>query len=286
MTRKLLTAVLLGGLCAPLWAADTPAEKPNEEKPIVVPIELLPSRHFVVKVSFDGKKTYRFILDTGAPLTIVNSKTAKAAGLTKKASGGGLLGMLGGGMNQVIVPTLTIGGVTADKTTAVVMDHPTVGAISDAFEKDSGPIEGLIGFPFFARYAMTVDYQKKELTFTPNGYQPGDYMEDMMNSLMNLDERNKPRAVKPTGVWGFEVDKAKYDEADGVTVTAVYAGGPAAKAGLKEGDRLLTVDGRWTDSVGDTAIATSMVKTGATVPVVVKRDDKEETLKVTPVVGR
>lgn len=286
MTRKLL-AVLLGLAAAvPAVAQDKKDPPKGDDKPIVVPIELLPSRHFVVKVSLDGNGPYRFILDTGAPLTIVNSRTAKAAGLTKKAGGGGLLGMLGGGPNQVSVPVMDIGGVKAEKTTAIVMDHPTVEAISEAFKKDSGPIEGLIGFPFFARYAMTVDYQKQELTFTPNGYKPGDYMADLTDSLMKMDEKNKPRVVKPAGVWGFEVGKEKGDEKDGVTVKAVYADGPAAKAGVKTGDRLLTVDGRWTDTVGDAAVATSLVKPGKGVAVVVLRDGKEVTMTVTPAVGR
>ena len=288
MTRFKLLALLVGFAALPAAAQDKPKEKDPpkaDDKPIVVPIEILPSRHFVVLVKFDDKGPYRFILDTGAPLTIVNSKTAKDAGLTKKAGGGGLMGAFGG-LNQVTVPVMDIGGVKAEKTTAVVMDHPTVAAISEAFKKDAGPVEGLIGFPFFARYSMTVDYQKKELTFTPNGYKPGDYMADMMDSLTKLDEKNKPRAVKPTGVWGLEVDKEKDDEKDGVAVKAVYSDGPAAKAGVKAGDRLLTVDGRWTDSVGDAAIATSLVKTGKAVPVVVLRDGKEVKLTLTPAVGR
>ncbi len=288
MLRKLL-AILLGLATLPAVAQDkpTPKDEPKKpEAPIVVPIELLPSRHFVVQVMLDGKGPYRFILDTGAPLTIINSKTAKEAGLTKKAGGGGLMGMLGGGMNQVEVPTMELGSVKAAKTTAVVMDHPTVQAISDAFKKESGPVEGLIGFPFFARYSMTVDYQKKELTFTPNGYKPGDYMADMMASISDVEKLNKPRVVKPTGVWGLDVAKEKDDDKDGVTVKAVYADGPAAKAGVKAGDRLLTVDGRWTDSPGDAAIATSLVKAGKAVPVVVLRDGKETTLTVTPAVGR
>lgn len=284
--KRILFALLLGFAAElPAVAQDKNPEPPKAEAPIVVPIELLPSRHFVVQVMLDGKGPYRFILDTGAPLTIVNQKTAKEAGLTKKAGGGGLMAMLGT-MNQVLVPTMEIGSVKADKTTAVVMDHPTVQAISDAFKKDSGPIEGLIGFPFFARYSMTVDYQKKELTFIPNGFKPGDYLNDMMNSLSDVDKLNKPRVVKPAGVWGLEVVKEKDDEKDGVTVKAVFADGPAAKAGVKAGDRLLTVDGRWTDTVGDAAVATSLVKAGKGVPVVVLRDGKEKTLTVTPAVGR
>ena len=266
-------------------AEDKPLPKPDD-KTIVVPIELLPSRHFVVQVMLNGKGPYRLILDTGAPLTIINTRIAKDAGLTKKSGGGGgILGMLTSGLNQIQVAKMQVGDVLAEKSGAVVMDHPTVAAISDAFKDDSGPIDGIVGFPFFARFAMTVDYQKKELTFKPNGYKPGDYMQDLQNSLMKIEERNKPRSVAAAGLWGFTIEKEKSDDADGVTVKTVFADSAAAKGGLKAGDRLLTIDGRWTDSVGDAALATSLVKAGRTVAVVVKREGKEVKLTVTPTTG-
>ena len=193
--------------------------------------------------------------------------------------------MLGGGLNQIQVAKMQVGDVIADKSGAVVMDHPTVTAISEAFEKESGPIDGIIGFPFFARFAMTVDYQKKEVTFKPNGYKPGDYMKDLMDSMSKLEEKNKPRIIAPAGLWGFTVDKEKMDDAEGVTVKTVYAESAAAKGGLKSGDRLLTIDGRWTDTIGDTTLAASLVKPGTAVTVVVKRDNKEVKLIITPTIG-
>ncbi len=285
--KHFLAAVVLAGVALPCPADDKPKDLPAAMKPIVVPMEMLPSRHFVVPVTLNGKGPYRMILDTGAPLTLINSKAAKASELTKKTGGGGgLMGMLGGGLNQVTVAKMKIGEVECEKTAAVVMDHPTVQAISDAFKDEGGPIDGLIGFPFFGRYAMTVDYQKKELTFRPNGYKPGDYLQELMNNLMNADKLNKPKTVSAAGLWGFAVDKDKKDEDAGVTVKTVYAGGPADKAGLKAGDRLLTIDGRWTDSVGDTAVAVSAVKPGKAVPAVVSRDGKEVRLTVTPTTGQ
>ena len=285
MLRSFLILGLVAGFVPALQAQDKPAAK-LAEKELVVPIELLPSRHFVVLVKLNDKGPYRLILDTGAPLTIINSRIAKDAGLTKKSGGGGgLLGMLGGGLNQIQVAKMQVGDVVADKSGAVVMDHPTVTAISEAFESESGPIDGIIGFPFFARFAMTVDYQKKEVTFKPNGYKPGDYMQDLMNSMSKLDEKNKPRVIAPAGLWGFAVDKEKMDDGEGVTVKTVYADSAAAKGGLKGGDRLLTIDGRWTDTVGDTALAASLVKPGTTVKVVVQRDGKEVKLTITPTTG-
>ncbi len=285
MLRSFLILGLVAGFIPTLPAQDKPTPKPVE-KELVVPIELLPSRHFVVLVKLNDKGPYRLILDTGAPLTIINSRIAKDAGLTKKSGGGGgLLGMLGGGLNQIQVAKMQVGDVIADKSGAVVMDHPTVTAISEAFEKESGPIDGIIGFPFFARFAMTVDYQKKEVTFKPNGYKPGDYMQDLMNSMSKLEEKNKPRIIAPAGLWGFTVDKETMDDAEGVTVKTVYAESAAAKGGLKSGDRLLTIDGRWTDTIGDTTLAASLVKPGTAVKVVVKRDGKEVKLTITPTTG-
>ena len=88
--------------------------------------------------------------------------------------------------------------------------------------------------------------------------------------------------VAPAAVWGFEVSRDTDDEAAGVVVEKVLAKSPAAVGGLKAGDRLLTLDGRWTDSVSDTFIAATAVKPGKPVVLVVTRGGKEVKLTVTP----
>jgi len=75
------------------------------------------------------------------------------------------------------------------------------------------------------------------------------------------------------------------DEDAGVTIKNVIPDSSAAKAGLKTGDRLLTIDGRWTDSIADTYRAASYAKPGMAAPVVVKRDGKELKFSVTPANG-
>jgi S1-C subfamily serine protease len=132
---------------------------------------------------------------------------------------------------------------------------------------------------------MTIDYQKKEMTLVPNGYVPGDAMQGLQDKLMKSalgGQKPEPVVMAPAAVWGFAVDKEKGDEDAGVQVTEVLAKGPAAAGGLKAGDRILTLDGRWTDSVGDTFVAASSVKPGKAVTLVVKRDGKELKLTVTP----
>ena len=86
-------------------------------------------------------------------------------------------------------------------------------------------------------------------------------------------------------MWGFTVDKASDDEDAGVAVKDVIAGTPAADGGLKAGDRLMTLDGRWTDTIADTFTAASFVKAGRATEVVVKRDGKEVKLTIKPAKG-
>ena len=280
--RTAFRFVLLAGLVTfPTVAVGQAPGKPPES-PVVVPFELLKSRHMVVEVKVNGKGPYRLIFDTGAPTNLMNTKIAKESGVvtaktTKPAFG--LMGMMG----AQEVKTLEIGSVKVEKATVMVMDHPTVAAISEVF----GPIDGIIGFPFFARYKMTVDYQKKELTLVPNGFKPTDVMEALTAKIMGAAQASKnPAVLSPAAVWGFTLaDKDADDEDAGMTVKGVLAGGAAAAGGLTAGDRVLTIDGRWTDTVGDLFAAASLVKPGREVVVTVKRGGKDVKLTVKPTKG-
>ena len=280
MTRALFVLALI--------SSPALAQAPPAPKPIVVPFTLLPSRHMMIETKVNGKGPYRLIFDTGAPLNLVNNKLAKETKIAKKAGkGGGLGGGFGlfGGVSEAEISTLEIGGLTVEKLPVAVMDHPTVKAISDAFVDEYGPIDGIVGFPLFGRYSTTVDYQKKELTFSPSTYKPGDLLQDLMGSMMkSVDRKNEPRIVGAAGVWGFSA-KGASDDKSGIVVDTITPEGPAAKGGLKVGDRLLTLDGRWTDTVSDLFLVASLIKPGRTVTAVVVRDGKEQSLTITPVKG-
>src|SRR5262249_31323277 len=131
-------------------------------------------------------------------------------------------------------------------------------------------LDGIIGFTFYARYKMSIDYEKKLMTFEPNNYEPGNVMQMLEKKLSAPpSERMAPRILAPSALLGIRVEKAKEDKAAGVTVKDVLADSPAAAAGLKAGDRLLTLDGRWTDSVTDTYIAATQLQPGSSVPALV-----------------
>jgi hypothetical protein len=277
---KKLVAVLAVVCFVPVAVADAPSIT-TADQPVTVPFELLKSGHIAVQVKVNGKGPYRLVFDTGAPITLVNTKVAKAAGLLKNAQRP--LFPLFGTMGEVKIKSLQVGEQKASGVSAIVMDHPTVEAMARVF----GPLDGIVGFPFFARFRMTVDYQAKTLTFVPNGFKPPDVMQAMMTALTTglASGDDGPKILSPAAQWGMLVHKDSKDDDPGVEITEVFPGGPAATAGLKAGDRLLTLGARWTDTLTDLYQAAGYVEAGKTAAVVVKRGAKELTLKVKPTSG-
>ncbi|MBY0528079.1 MAG: aspartyl protease family protein [Gemmataceae bacterium] len=269
--RLTLAACLFLGLVLPVRA--------EEPKPVTVPFELLKTKHMAIMVKINGKGPYRVIFDTGAPFTVISSKVAKEAGVLPKDAAQPVFALFGA-MGQHPIQTLELGELKAEKVPAMVMDHPAVAALAKA----TVPLEGIVGFPFFARYRMTLDYQAKTLTFLPNTYEPEDILQSLTATLM-ARKKPTPKVLAPAALWGLTVAKDDKDEEEGVTVQTVLEGSPAAKAGLLAGDRLLTIDGRWTDSVMDCYTATGFVKPDRTVELAIRRKGVAKALRITPRAG-
>lgn len=275
--------LLLGGIACFLLLrpahADQPSVKPIEKptvKPIVVPFETLKSGHMAVNIKVNGKGPYRVIFDTGAPINLLNNKLAKEADLLKNTPKSVLPFV--GTIAEVKVKALEVGGANAVDQHAIVMDHPLVELMS----KKLGPLYGIVGFPFFARYRMTIDYQAETLTLVPNDYKPANVLRSMESTLMQLmTAADQPaKVLAPAAQWGLMARKKTDDDAAGVDIQTVLDGSAADEAGLKAGDRLLTIDGRWTDSLVDLYEIASHLKPGAAVPLRIQREGKEIDLKI------
>jgi membrane-associated protease RseP (regulator of RpoE activity) len=276
--RPILAVLLLGTLAAAQPTAQPPAADAAAEA-VAVPFERLKTGHMAVSIKLNGKGPYRVLFDTGAPVTVVGTSVARESGVLGKDAKQPALGLFGA-MGQHPIRVLELGGLKAEKVPAIVLDHPAVAALA----KNDGPLDGILGYPFFARYRMTLDYQAKTLTFRPGDYEPEDILQSLMNTL-GSGKKPPPRIVAPAALWGFVAAKKADDDAAGVTIDKVLDGSPSAAAGLEAGDRLLTLDGRWTDSVEDVYVATAAVKADSAVTAVVLRKGKEQKLTITPKPG-
>jgi membrane-associated protease RseP (regulator of RpoE activity) len=251
----------------------------QEKTPIVVPFDTIKSRHMIVDVVVNGKGPFTLIFDTGAPVTLIGPKLAKEA----KISLGGGLAALFGNFGQQKINSFELGGIKLDGVDAIVMDHPVVTVLSNVTGKK---IDGIVGFNVFGRYKTTIDYQAKTLSFVPSDFRPVNMLDELMKLITaTLENPDREAVIAPNSLLGLRVSKKADDGEAGVNVESVFAGSPAAKAGIKSGDRLLTIDGRWTDTINDCVDALRTLRPGDSVGIDIIRDGTKLTLQAKVAAG-
>ena len=250
----------------------------DEAVPAVVPFEMLASNHMVVTAKINGKGPFRLIFDLGAPITLLSNRAAESSGVVKKDAPRSFLFSMRG---ESEVEMLEVGELTAKGLPVIVLDHPALRALGDILGR---PLDGIIGFTFFARYRTTIDYQKHEMTFAPVDFEVRNLMKDLPDRLAG-PKVARTRVLASGGLLGLSVSAVAVEGDSGVPIASVLADSPAARAGLKVGDVLTELDGRWTTSATDLYTAAAGLVPGRATRVVVLRDGKEMALEVTPEEG-
>ncbi len=91
------------------------------------------------------------------------------------------------------------------------------------------------------------------------------------------ERQRLPRLLSPRPWLGVRVAPGTER---GVTVERVIPGGPAARAGLKEGDAILRVEKTRVEAPADLQAAVAGHRPGETINLVVRRDDSRQTIRV------
>ncbi len=117
------------------------------------------------------------------------------------------------------------------------------------------------------------------MSFEPVDYDQRDLMKDLPARLAG-PKIAKRRVLAPGALFGMRVNAV--DDRRGVRVVDVASGSPAERAGLKPGDLLTALDGRWTTSVADAYLAAATLAPGRPIEAKIVRDQSERTLTVTP----
>ncbi|WP_435008617.1 PDZ domain-containing protein [Tundrisphaera lichenicola] len=257
-------------------AQDAPAPE-AKQGPAKVPFELVASNHMVVKAKVNGKGPYRLVFDLGAPITLLGNKAAEESGtIAKDAPKSFLMAMRGEGQ----IKTLEVGDLKAKDIPVIVLDHPTLKVLGGFLGR---PLDGIIGFTFFARYRTTIDYQAKMMTLEPVDFEVRDLVKELPDRLMGPKVARR-RVLAPAGLLGLTLGDPVKD-GSGIAIRAVRPGSPAETAGLRPGDVLTTLDGRWTTSLADAYAAAHGSTPGQSVEAVVLRDGQEVRVQVKPVGG-
>jgi PDZ domain/Aspartyl protease len=245
----------------------------------VVPFEMSLTNHMLVQARINGKGPYLLIFDLGAPITLLNNRASEAAGVVKADMPRSfLLGMRG----EAEVGKLEVGSLTATKLPVVVLDHPVLKALGQIIDRQ---IDGIMGFTFFARYKTTIDYVEHRMTFEPVNFEVKNLLKELPERLLGPKVARR-QVLTPSGLWGVCLGKPVRDlVSPGVSVARVYPGSPAARAGLKPGDVLTTLNGRWITSIADVFQAAADVEPGGDAALVILRAGKEQTLTIHPADG-
>lgn len=263
------------GVAAMLFALGAVPVIAGDAKTAEVPFEMLISNHMVVTAKINDKGPYRLIFDLGAPITLLSNRAAESSGTLKKSAPKSFLFAMRGEAN---VKSLAVGTLTAKDLPVVVLDHPALSALGDILGK---PLDGIIGFTFFARYRTTIDYQKQEMTFEPVDYKVKNLMRDLPNRLGGARVARR-RILAPAALLGFQAGKPSEN---GVSIVEVLKGSPAEASGLLAGDILTVLDGRWTTSEADIMAAATALTPGKKAELMVIRDGKEMAMSILPAEG-
>jgi predicted aspartyl protease len=139
----------------------TRAEEPRKAATKPVPFRLAkPDKPLILlETTVNGKGPYRFVLDTGASLTMISTELAKKIEVhrdeSQKAVGAG-------GSIEVhfgTVKALAIGETRIESLKVGIMD---LSGISKAIDTD---IDGIVGYNFLSRFRVAIDYPKQAVSF-------------------------------------------------------------------------------------------------------------------------
>jgi hypothetical protein len=243
-----------------------------------VPYRLTETKHVLVRAKINGKGPFNFIVDTGAPALFVSTAAAGKAGVEKNEQGWGTFDRLE-----------IEGGVVLTKAKGRIEDPYQLTGMN-GLGLAGAELHGIIGYTILARYRLGFDFTKHKMEWValdfeppaPEGLGEGVSMPqglDMLGNLMKmfgqlLGRKADPEVV-PRGFLGIELE----DKDESVRVKSVLAMSPAAKAGLKAGDRVTEVGGKAVQTSADLLKSVAKIARGETVSLTVDRSGEEKKIE-------
>lgn len=254
-------------------------DEPKKSVGHEVPYRLSDTKHVVVRTKINGKGPFNLVVDTGAPALYLTRTAGRKLGVEADKEG------------WVNFERFELeGGLVIPKAK---------GRLEDIFQIEGMngmgvvgvELHGLMGYNLLAQYLIEYDFTRDKMIWTRLDFVPEapqrmgkggappmlDAMGTVMKTLGAFMGKTAEHEVAARGFLGLEV--AERD--GGIHVKAVLANGPAAKAGIKVGDRITQVQDRDIDSGTDFHKATRKIKADDTVTFVVRRNNEAKEITFT-----
>jgi tetratricopeptide (TPR) repeat protein len=143
------------------YLGNTKIHRVGGKEVTTIPFELINHRPFI-KLTVNGKTTLRFVIDTGASLSVISDTVATQLGIKPVARGGNARAVGGTGSFPILyglLDSITIGEAKID---AIPVYIRTIHSAADTPELEKA--DGYIGLSVLANYGVTLDYQAKQMT--------------------------------------------------------------------------------------------------------------------------
>ncbi len=274
-----LTAALLVSL--PARAGDE-AKKADSFR---VPFQLTDTKHILVRVKINDQGPFHFILDTGAPILILGTEAAKKLQIKTDKS------------KRATFERFEIEGGLVIENAKGFIDDPFQLTGMNKMNLPGVRLDGIIGYTVLAQYRITYDFTKPHLGWTKLDWTPPSPFGLMdlggkppaelasMGALVSfasaiVGRRPDPEIIR-RGFLGVELE----DTPAGVRIKNVLADSPAARAGLRSGDRIVEFQGKPVTKVADVQRAAAEQQAGADIRLEVQRGDGKMEVTVTAARG-
>jgi S1-C subfamily serine protease len=190
------------------------------------------------------------------------------------------------GSVQVGQPAVAIGspfGLQGSLTTGVIsalgrpIQSPNGFQISGALQTDAAINPGNSGGPLLDAQGSVIGINAQIATDTQASSGVG-FAIPIDTAKQAIPQLERGQTIRRAYLG---VSTASTSNGRGAQIAAVVSGGPAAKAGLRAGDRITAVGGQEVKTADEVAERIATRKPGDVVEVVVQRDGDSETMKVT-----
>lgn len=142
------------------YLGTTKINRVSGKEVVTIPFELVNNRPFI-KLMINGKGPFRFVVDTGASMSVLSDKTAAALGVKPVAKGGSARAIGGSGTFPILYGLLDSVQLGDAKIDVVPIYIRTVHSTEDTPEGERS--DGYIGLSVLSQYAVTLDYKTQEM---------------------------------------------------------------------------------------------------------------------------
>jgi len=143
------------------YLGSTKIHRTSGKEVTAVPFELVNHRPFI-KVTVNGRTPLRFVVDTGASLSVVSDTVAAQLGIKPVARGGNARAVGGSGSFPIVYGVLDSITIGEAKIEAIPVYIRTIYSAPETPEIEKA--DGYIGLSVLANYGVTLDYQAKQMT--------------------------------------------------------------------------------------------------------------------------